>query len=1099
MKLKLTFLFLLLIPIQIYSNPQYFYKGEKIELKVRGDKIALILKSNISESYLKTKLNRYFSEGEVLKKALPEVYILNFSSRKTSAELENVLSAISSQTNIIKFATEVYYGTSRQVTEIPTDKFIVRLRSAKDLDKLNTLNVQNSCTIIGKIKDDRGFLLQSNQEVRKNAVELSDIYYSSGILEYAEPDFLYPDKCLLLSVPNDIFFPSQWALNNTGQLLTTGSPFLAQGDAPTVNGITNSDMNVLGAWNYTTGSPLIKIGIIDTGIDSLHADLQSPGHLLCGYDAYNNLNSSATDIANHGTAAAGLIGAVMNNLIGISGVAPGCRLMSISIFDMNGNTSNSVIARAFDTARVRGIGILSDSWGGGTPDQTITDAIDNAAINGRGGLGCVIFFGSGNDGKDPPVYPSDLPNVLCVGASTPHDQKKAPGTGNEFYWGSNYGEDNIGDLDLTAPTNCYTLSSGGGYNPNFTGTSACCPNAAGVAALILSVNNTFTRSQVVDNILRGCDKIDNVPYSVTKTYGRWNNFYGYGRVNALNSVRLAAGVDLVPPTINHLSVSSRTSTYPVNVLAEIIDQNGASVPISGNDIPKLFYKIKKNSGSWSPFDSLPAYSIAGNFFTFRIPSQGWETEVQYYIRARDNFGNETTFPKHAPNPFWLCYFAIGNITSEFQKVPSFRGADFGATMSPSVNFGSLKIIGTKVKIYMRQTYLDDEIIQVVAPFSDANNNRKCLFSTNGADMDNITGAWVSDSATALWYSGTPPYTNGGFKPEFSMKGYDGQNGGGAWEILHFDRSVGDYAFFDSVKIILFRTTGVTSSSARLNTPEDSILFFDSAMVPGVYTKNFYLKNSGTATLTTGTVSFSGASASLFSIINTPPAYIAPNDSGLFKVKLNSASANPGGNFEMATLNIPTNDPSKGLFKVSLQTNVAKNLQLKALIEGLYNSSGQTSIPDTLTVYLRNANAPYTIADSARSVINSAGIGSFDFSGAQNSVNYFIVVRHRNALETWSASANSFNSSVMNYDFTVDSSAAYGNNLILKGFKYCLYSGDVQQDGQIDVSDIISVYNSAVNFNSGYLPEDINGDNFVDISDLITTYNNSRDFIHLIRP
>lgn len=169
------------------------------------------------------------------------------------------------------------------------------------------------------------------------------------------------------------------------------------------------------------------------------------------------------------------------------------------------------------------------------------------------------IFSSGNDGRRAPWYPSYLPDVVSVGASTIYDQKKAPGTGNQFAWGGNYGESQQGDLDVVAPTICYTTDiqgafgynntagPGGDYFASFSGTSVSCPLAAGVAALMLSVNPSMTRADVSDKLSRGCDKIDNADYSIAKTHGKWNSYLGYGRINAYNSVQLALGIDVTPP------------------------------------------------------------------------------------------------------------------------------------------------------------------------------------------------------------------------------------------------------------------------------------------------------------------------------------------------------------------------------------------------------------------------------------------------------------------------------------------------------------------------------------------------------------------------
>ncbi|MBS1518735.1 MAG: S8 family serine peptidase [Bacteroidetes bacterium] len=1106
MKSKLLlFLLTLTLPQISLSADYYYYKGSRIQLNQRYDKAAVVFNNDLSDIEAQSILLPLLSSGDALKRSFPDLYLISFSQMRSASEIDLISEKLKYNSNI-KFVTPVYYGSSKSVTQIPYDRIIVKLLNSQDREKLDILNLRNGCYISGEFKKGNGFILKSLSGNPKNALDLSEVYFRTGLFEYCEPDFVYPEKCLLLSVPNDQYYPQQWNLNNTGQLIQTGSSFLFYGDRPTVNGIPGSDMHVEQAWDFTTGSPSVKIGVIDSGIDSVHEDFQAPGHLLPGYDAFMNVNSSTVDYFNHGTSTAGIIGAVRNNSIGIAGIAAGCQLMSINIYDVNGNTTSSIIARAFDTARVRGIDVLSNSWGGGTPESIVTDAVNDAALNGRNGLGCVILFASGNDGHNPPLYPSVLPNVLSIGGSTPHDQMKAPGNGNQFYWGANYGENEIGDLDMVAPTNCYALNIGG-YEPNFWGTSATCPNAAGVAALVLSVNTSQTRLQVYENLARGCDKPDNVAYDTAKSFGKWNDHYGYGRVNALNSVRLAAGVDVTPPTINHKNVSSGNSTYPTLINAEIIDQDGSSVPVSGSNRPVLFYKKRKNSGLWSSYDSLDFKSNSGNNFTFSIPSQGWETEIKYYIRARDNSGNESTFPLHAPNEFWLCYYSICNIASETKKINPFIGADYGATVSSPVTFGTFNVLETRVKIYMRHTYLDDETITLFSPLLDENNSRKCLFSSNGGDMDNITGTTVYDNAPNIWLNGTPPYLDGSFRPDYFLRGLNGANALGNWKILHFDRALSDYAFFDSVMITLYKNSGVTSSAVRFDKPADSIVSFGTVNFPNQYDVDFYIKNSGTANLSLSSPVFSGTHSSLFSIINTFPGTVLPGDSGLIRIRLDASglsSVSDGGPFEDAVLSITTNDPSKSNFKVSLQSDNAlsggmKNLKLNALIEGFYNTGSNTMISDSMLVQLRAFNSPYVIVDSKKAVMNDSGKGDFNFSSASDNTPYYVILKHRNSIETWSSAGVSFTASLANYNFTDIISRAYGSNLKQKGSRFTIYSGDVNQDNIIDITDLSLIDNDAYSFTLGYVPSDVNGDGLVDIADLAITDNNALNVITIIRP
>ncbi|MBK7214942.1 MAG: hypothetical protein IPH88_16965 [Bacteroidales bacterium] len=85
------------------------------------------------------------------------------------------------------------------------------------------------------------------------------------------------------------------------------------------------------------------------------------------------------------------------------------------------------------------------------------------------------------------------------------------------------------------------------------------------------------------------------------------------------------------------------------------------------------------------------------------------------------------------------------------------------------------------------------------------------------------------------------------------------------------------------------------------------------------------------------------------------------------------------------------------------------------------------------------------------------------------------------------------------DLTRSSNSAYGQNLILQGDKFCIYAGDVNQDGIVDSGDMIPVDNLATAFVNGYLPEDVNGDGLIDSSDMIFIDNNANAFVSVIKP
>jgi len=170
--------------------------------------------------------------------------------------------------------------------------------------------------------------------------------------------------------------------------------------------------------------------------------------------------------------------------------------------------------------------------------------------------------------------------------------------------------------------------------------------------------------------------------------------------------------------------------------------------------------------------------------------------------------------------------------------------------------------------------------------------------------------------------------------------------------------------------------------------------------------------------------------------------------------------------------------------------------LKYGIEGFWNSPSQ--VEDTVTCILRESNSPYNIVESGKIYLNADGEGNMNLNLTSGG-NYFLEIRHRNALETWSSNPVWMKSGNSYYDFTVSSTAAYGNNEVLKQGRYCAYSGDVNQDGVIDGADGSICDNDASNFANGYVVTDVNGDDIVDGSDSAIIDNNSSNYISVIRP
>ena len=181
---------------------------------------------------------------------------------------------------------------------------------------------------------------------------------------------------------------------------------------------------------------------------------------------------------------------------------------------------------------------------------------------------------------------------------------------------------------------------------------------------------------------------------------------------------------------------------------------------------------------------------------------------------------------------------------------------------------------------------------------------------------------------------------------------------------------------------------------------------------------------------------------------------------------------------------------------------------KLYIEGFYDTITNLMLPvranqgvgvsatdvDTITLELRNATAPYALAATTTAMLQTNGIGTGTFTPAITG-SYYLVVKHRNGLQTWSAMPIAVSASTPTYDFTNTNTKAFGLNMkqVEPGI-WALYSGDINQDEVIDASDNVNLANDISNSNFGYLNTDLNGDGSVDNSDLPIITNNIENSI-----
>jgi subtilisin family serine protease len=382
-------------------------------------------------------------------------------------------------------------------------------------------------------------------------------------IAYVEPNYALS----IDATPNDPRFSELWGLNNTGQ---TGGTFDADIDAPE-------------AWDITTGSSTVVVGVIDTGVDYNHPDLAAniwtnPGEVpgngldddgngyiddIHGYDFVNN-DGNPFDDNGHGTHTSGTIGAVGNNGIGVVGVNWNVQIMALKFLDAGGGgwTDDAVAAVKYATmmhdlyvtsggTKGANIVLTSNSWGGGGYSQALYDA-----INDSGNADMLFVASAGNSNSSSPSYPAgyDLANIISV-AATDHKDARA-----SF---SNYGADWV---DLGAPGVAILSTTPNNTYSVYDGTSMAAPHVSGAAALAWSTSPQANYQTIRDAIFAGVDKIP----ALDPAMGSTTPVATGGRLNAFNTLKqLAMAVTGSTPAAGEVVFSKPTDfvirfSFPVD-------------------------------------------------------------------------------------------------------------------------------------------------------------------------------------------------------------------------------------------------------------------------------------------------------------------------------------------------------------------------------------------------------------------------------------------------------------------------------------------------------------------------------------------------------
>jgi subtilisin family serine protease len=421
------------------------------------------------------------------------------------ASADQVLRLVQSlaQSGDVAFVSPMLLGGTLHLPYTPTSEVMIQFAQGMSIDRRDEVvaqfNLQLIDSNVGGLDMMRfGSSLHSGLDMLALEQQLSAL----PDVRMAQTNAIRLTKTA--DMPNDPEFGSQWGLHQNN----------------------DHDMDAPEAWDMTHGDAGIQIVVLDSGIDQNHTDIhQIAGATFTGSSS-NGDPGNACD--NHGTCVAGCVAATINNAAGVVGVAPNCTVRAGKVFnevDFFGicfgflEFQDAWVVDGLGWAASEGARVTNSSWGGGSASASITSAFDQTYAQG-----VLHVAAAGNDGTATIGWPANMSNMLAVSAM------QSNGTLASF---STYGT----GLFAAAPGAGIRTTDrmggdgyGGGNTTTIDGTSFASPYLAGVAAMVLSVDNELSPSGVAD-----------VLAATAVDYGSagWDTQFGHGFVNVGAAVAAA--------------------------------------------------------------------------------------------------------------------------------------------------------------------------------------------------------------------------------------------------------------------------------------------------------------------------------------------------------------------------------------------------------------------------------------------------------------------------------------------------------------------------------------------------------------------------------
>lgn len=443
------------------------------------------------------------------------------------------------------------------------DTILVKFKSNVGQDKKNEIHAKLKTKTKSKIA-------KLNTEVvsipsGSNYTDTIGKFKKYSEVEYAEPNYL----AAALMTPNDPLYNSQWGLKKIS--------------APA-------------AWDNAKGGG-ISVAVVDTGVLSTHPDLS--GEVTSGYNFVSS-NTNTTDDHGHGTHVSGIVAGMTNNGIGVASIGYKATIIPVKVLNSSGSGTYAAVSSGIVYAADRGAKIINLSLGGPSPSTTLQNAV-TYAVN----KGVYVVAARGNSASSAPLYPASCKGALAVTATDSSDNLAS------F---SSYGSDAF----IAAPgVNILSTSKTSSY-VYMSGTSMATPHFAGLLELALSYisssGKSVSNTQLMDYIKETSDNVGSYSYDSSG----WNQYFGYGRINAEALINKIKGE--TPEPAPEPSPSPEPTPTPTNPSRSKIQFD---VVISGNidyidteqNLIKIKVKTTSNSLKLSVGDLVNIYADENTIIT----------------------------------------------------------------------------------------------------------------------------------------------------------------------------------------------------------------------------------------------------------------------------------------------------------------------------------------------------------------------------------------------------------------------------------------------------------------------------------------------------